>query len=74
MLWLLPLTVKAEESKSDREEWFVAHVKPRCEKKLVEYGEVYGFKSTLPTYKSVKNIQVKRLFFINLFSQVMFFY
>ena len=66
--------MKAEESKSGREEWFVAHVKPRCEKKLVEYGEVYGFKSTLPTYKSVKKYSGKEVIFHKPFSQVMFFY
>ena len=55
--------MKREEYSSDREEWFVAHVKPRCEKKLVEYGEVYGFKSTLPTYKSVKKYSSKEVVF-----------
>ena len=34
--------------------WYVAHTRPRCEKKLAEYCEREGFSVTLPLYKSVK--------------------
>ncbi len=67
--------MKGEKYRSDREEWFVAHVKPRCEKKLLEYGEVYGFKSTLPTYKSVKKYSGKEVVFYKpLFSGYVFLF
>jgi len=35
-------------------DWYVAHVRPRCEKKLVEHGKIYNFSTTLPTYSSTK--------------------
>ena len=35
-------------------DWHVAHVRPRCEKKLVEHGKIYDFPATLPTYSSTK--------------------
>lgn len=34
--------------------WYVAHTRPRCEKKLAEYCTRQGFEVTLPLYKSVK--------------------
>jgi transcription antitermination factor NusG len=34
--------------------WYVAHTRPRCEKKLAEFCEREGFSVTLPVYKSVK--------------------
>ena len=34
--------------------WYVAHTKPRCEKKLVEFALREGFQATLPLFKSVK--------------------
>jgi hypothetical protein len=34
--------------------WYVAHTRPRCEKKLAEYCEREGFSVTLPLYKSIK--------------------
>ena len=34
--------------------WYVAHTRPRCEKKLAEYCEREGISVTLPLYKSVK--------------------
>tara|TARA_B100001250_G_scaffold357681_1_gene333571 strand:- start:3539 stop:3826 length:288 start_codon:yes stop_codon:yes gene_type:complete len=55
--------MNGDQSKYDREEWFVAHVKPRCEKKLVQYGNIYGFKTTLPTYKSAKKYISKEVVF-----------
>ena len=55
--------MKEDQSRFDREEWFVAHVKPRCEKKLVQYGNIYGFQTALPTYKSVKKYIGKEVVF-----------
>ena len=43
--------------------WFVAHTRPRCEKKLVEYCEREGFNVTLPLYKSVKKYRGKTVTF-----------
>ena len=40
-------------------DWYVAHVRPRCEKKLVEHGRIYNFSTTLPTYESTKNYRGK---------------
>jgi transcription antitermination factor NusG len=34
--------------------WYVAHTRPRCEKKLAEYCTREGFEVTLPLYRSVK--------------------
>jgi transcription antitermination factor NusG len=43
--------------------WYVAHVRPRCEKKLVEYCDREGFSTTLPLYRSVKKYRGKTLTF-----------
>src|SRR5262245_63286318 len=43
--------------------WFVAHTRPRCEKKLAEYCEREGFNVTLPLYKSVKKYRGKTVTF-----------
>ncbi len=43
--------------------WFVAHTRPRCEKKLVDYCEREGFSTTLPLYRSVKKYRGKTLVF-----------
>lgn len=43
--------------------WYVAHTRPRCEKKLVEYCEREGFSVTLPLYKSVKKYRGKTMVF-----------
>jgi hypothetical protein len=32
--------------------WFVAHTKPRCEKKLARYCQREAISVTLPTYKA----------------------
>tara|TARA_B100000749_G_scaffold240029_1_gene199700 strand:+ start:1268 stop:1801 length:534 start_codon:yes stop_codon:yes gene_type:complete len=40
-------------------DWYVAHVRPRCEKKLVEHGKIYNFPTTLPTYSSTKKYRGK---------------
>lgn len=39
--------------------WFVAHTRPRCEKKLVGFCEREGFSTTLPLYRSVKKYRGK---------------
>src|SRR5687768_6537253 len=44
----------APEIPPDQLPWFVAHTRPRCEKKLADYCEREGIYTTLPTYKSVK--------------------
>lgn len=43
--------------------WYVAHTRPRCEKKLAEYCEREGFSVTLPLYKSVKKYPGKTVTF-----------
>ena len=39
--------------------WFVAHTRPRCEKKLAEYCAREGFATTLPCYRSVRKYRGK---------------
>ncbi len=43
--------------------WFVAHTRPRCEKKLVEYCRREALPTTLPLYKSVKKYRGKTVTF-----------
>ena len=43
--------------------WFVAHVKPRCEKKLVEYCQRQAFAATLPCYDAVHKYRGKTVTF-----------
>lgn len=43
--------------------WYVAHVRPRCEKKLVDYCAREGFPTTLPLYRSVKKYRGKTVTF-----------
>jgi transcription antitermination factor NusG len=43
--------------------WFVAHTKPRCEKKLFSQCDRDGIKATLPTYESVHKSRGKRVVF-----------
>lgn len=51
------------QTRDDGLEWYVAHVRPRCEKKLVEHGKIYKFPTTLPTYKSIKKYRGKEVSF-----------
>ncbi len=44
--------------------WYVAHTRPRCEKKLVEYCAREGFDTTLPLYRSVKKYRGKEVVFL----------
>lgn len=43
--------------------WWVAHTRPRCEKKLAEFCEREGFAHNLPLYKSVKKYRGKTVTF-----------
>ena len=43
--------------------WFVAHTKPRREKKLVEYCQRYGIVATLPCYNSAHKYRGKTVVF-----------
>ncbi len=43
--------------------WFVAHTRPRCEKKLAEYCGREGIATTLPTYRSVRKYRGKTAVF-----------
>lgn len=44
-------------------DWVVAHTKPRCEKKLVQYCEREGIDSTLPCYRSPHRYRGKTVVF-----------
>src|SRR5204863_4059036 len=39
--------------------WYVAHTRPRCEKKLAEYCQREGFAVTLPCYRTVHKYRGK---------------
>lgn len=43
--------------------WYVAHTRPRCEKKLCGFCERAGYRPTLPLYRSVKKYRGKTLVF-----------
>lgn len=43
--------------------WFVAHTRPRREKKLVEYCQRHGIATTLPCYDSVHKYRGKTVVF-----------
>jgi transcription antitermination factor NusG len=43
--------------------WYVAHTRPRCEKKLAEYCEREGLAVTLPCFRSVKKYRGKKVVF-----------
>lgn len=43
--------------------WFVAHTRPRCEKKLVEYCGREGFPTTLPCYRKAHKYRGKTVVF-----------
>jgi transcriptional antiterminator RfaH len=49
-----PLHSKEESDSKHELAWYVAHTRPRCEKKLAEYCTREGFSVTLPLYRSVK--------------------
>jgi transcription antitermination factor NusG len=43
--------------------WFVAHTKPRREKKLAAYCERHGLAATLPCYESAHKYRGKTVIF-----------
>lgn len=43
--------------------WYVAHTRPRCEKKLAHFCEREGFSVTMPTYRSVRKYRGKTAVF-----------
>ena len=43
--------------------WYVAHTRPRCEKKLAQYCRRKEFQVTLPCYRSVRKYRGKTLVF-----------
>ena len=43
--------------------WFVAHTRPRCEKKLAQYCLREGLAATLPCYRSVRKYRGKVVVF-----------
>ena len=43
--------------------WFVAHVRPRCEKKLTQYCAREAILATLPCYRSVRKYRGKTVTF-----------
>jgi transcriptional antiterminator RfaH len=43
--------------------WFVAHTRPRCEKKLVQYCAREGLSSTMPCYRAVHKYRGKTVVF-----------
>jgi transcription antitermination factor NusG len=43
--------------------WFVAHTKPRCEKKLVRYSQREGMAATLPRYRAAHKYRGKTVVF-----------
>lgn len=43
--------------------WFVAHTRPRCEKKLKQYCDREGVSTTLPLYSNVRKYRGKTVVF-----------
>jgi transcription antitermination factor NusG len=43
--------------------WFVAHTRPRAEKKLASFCQEQGFLARLPLYRSLRKYRGKRLIF-----------
>lgn len=43
--------------------WYVAHTRPRCEKKLVAYCDRENLSTTLPCYRSVRRYRGKKVVF-----------
>jgi transcriptional antiterminator RfaH len=43
--------------------WYVAHTKPRCEKKLLQYCERKSLEATLPCYRSAHKYRGKTVVF-----------
>jgi transcription antitermination factor NusG len=43
--------------------WFVAHTRPRCEKKLLQFSEREGLAATLPCYRAAHKYRGKTVVF-----------
>jgi transcription antitermination factor NusG len=57
-------TGKTEDAKNQSELlWFVAHTRPRCEKKLKKYIDREGFHTVLPTVKNIHKYRGKTVSF-----------
>ncbi len=50
----------AERTQTKRD-WFVLHVKPRTEKKVVDFLKVYGYFRHLPVYIKVRKVQRRKV-------------
>ena len=44
-----------------RRTWYVLHVKPRTEKKVVEYLRIYGYFRHLPVYTKITKVQRRKV-------------
>jgi transcription antitermination factor NusG len=61
---IAPLShMTAEPFAIDELPWYVAHTRPRCEKKLAQYCEREQVNATLPCYRSVKKYRGKKVVF-----------
>ena len=56
-------SVMADAAESSSTIWFVAHTRPRCEKKVVQYCADFEFQTTLPCYKSARKYRGKTVTF-----------
>jgi transcription antitermination factor NusG len=56
-------SVMADAAASGSNIWFVAHTRPRCEKKIVQYCADLELHTTLPCYKSVRKYRGKTVTF-----------
>lgn len=43
--------------------WYVAHTRPRCEKKLIQFCDQEGYSATLPLYRTVHKYRGKTVEF-----------
>ena len=59
----LPAIPSAAPEAAPEVRWFVAHVRPRCEKKLAEYCEREKFEVCLPCYRSERKYLRKKVTF-----------
>ena len=57
------MTALANSSRVSELLWYVAHTKPRCEKKLAEFCEREGFAFVLPCYDSTRKYRGKSVIF-----------
>jgi transcription antitermination factor NusG len=48
----------------EKVDWYVAHTRPRCEKKLEQYCQREGYQTTLPCFKTVHKYKGKTVSFM----------